>query len=344
MRPKLNTRSARLAYAGAGVSALVIPAAAVALNSAPSTDAQPAVAPGAAPSVLRVKLSRHRLGYGDQLAVTGSASPEAAGQRLLLQFAPAAHSNWRPLATAPVAPGGYFRLVAPLRRSGLVRVAYAGAGPSSGAATASALAAGTAVAAPAEELSAGFSSASVPQRVQVTASLRVQVGSVNALAGQPVDVRGRLLPGVAGRVVRLQAHAVGGWQTVAHARTGPAGRFRLRYVAAGVGRGALRVRFAGDERNTRVSQSVGLLTVYRESIASWYEDAGGTACGFHAHFGVANRDLPCGTAVTFDEGGRTVTAVVDDRGPFIAGREWDLNQNTAAALGFAGVEAVWASI
>ena len=33
-------------------------------------------------------------------------------------------------------------------------------------------------------------------------------------------------------------------------------------------------------------------------------------------------------------GGRTVTAVVDDRGPYVAGREWDLNQNTAAALGF----------
>ena len=59
---------------------------------------------------------------------------------------------------------------------------------------------------------------------------------------------------------------------------------------------------------------------------------------------MANRDLPCGTQVTFRYGGRTVTAVVDDRGPYVGGREWDLNQNTAAALGFDGVDTVWSSI
>ena len=33
-------------------------------------------------------------------------------------------------------------------------------------------------------------------------------------------------------------------------------------------------------------------------MASWYyDDAGATACGFHAHYGVANRTLPCGTKV-----------------------------------------------
>jgi rare lipoprotein A (peptidoglycan hydrolase) len=42
-------------------------------------------------------------------------------------------------------------------------------------------------------------------------------------------------------------------------------------------------------------------------------------------------------------GGRTVTAVVDDRGPYVGGRQWDLNQNTAGALGFGGVGTVWSS-
>ena len=186
-------------------------------------------------------------------------------------------------------------------------------------------------------------SGSIPQGVQVAASLRVPVVAMNMLSGQSVDLHGRLLPGVAGRAVALQARTGGSWQTVARARTGPAGRVRLHYLAAGTGRVALRVRFAGDQQNTRVSRPAGQLTVYRESVASWYDDAGATACGFHAQFGVANRDLPCGTPVTFDEGGRTVTAVVDDRGPFISGREWDLNQNTAAALGFDGVGAVWSS-
>jgi peptidoglycan lytic transglycosylase len=59
---------------------------------------------------------------------------------------------------------------------------------------------------------------------------------------------------------------------------------------------------------------------------------------------VANKDLPCGTQVTFDYGGRVVTPVVDDRGPYVGGRESDLNQNTAGALGFSGVDAVWSSI
>jgi len=28
-------------------------------------------------------------------------------------------------------------------------------------------------------------------------------------------------------------------------------------------------------------------------------------------------------------------------GPYVEGRDWDLNQNTAAALGFGGVGTVW---
>jgi rare lipoprotein A (peptidoglycan hydrolase) len=88
----------------------------------------------------------------------------------------------------------------------------------------------------------------------------------------------------------------------------------------------------------------GRLTVYGQSVASWYEDGGATACGFHAGYGVANRSLPCGTRVRLRYGGRSVTAVVDDRGPFVGGRDWDLNQNTAAALGFGGVGTVWTSL
>jgi rare lipoprotein A (peptidoglycan hydrolase) len=76
------------------------------------------------------------------------------------------------------------------------------------------------------------------------------------------------------------------------------------------------------------------------ATASWYQDAGQTASGFHAGYGVANKTLPFGTRVLFAYHGRTVTATVDDRGPYIAGREWDLNQTTAAALGFSGVDTV----
>jgi rare lipoprotein A (peptidoglycan hydrolase) len=89
--------------------------------------------------------------------------------------------------------------------------------------------------------------------------------------------------------------------------------------------------------------NAGKVTTFNQSVASWYEDGGSTACGFHAGMGVANKSLPCGTKVTFRYGGHTATATVDDRGPYVGGRTWDLNQNTAGALGFGGVGTVWST-
>src|SRR5262252_4058034 len=71
------------------------------------------------------------------------------------------------------------------------------------------------------------------------------------------------------------------------------------------------------------------------AVASWYSDYGNTASGFHAYYGVAHKFLRFGTRILFFYNHRSVTATVDDRGPFIYGRTFDLNQNTARALGFA---------
>jgi hypothetical protein len=152
------------------------------------------------------------------------------------------------------------------------------------------------------------------------------------------------MPGFGGRHVRLLGRTGRTWQTLASGRTGPSGGFDLHWVPAATGRQPLRVRFRGDRVNSGSWAHAGRVTVFRQSVASWYSDGGATACGFHAQFGVANRSLPCGTKVTFRYGGRGVTAVVDDRGPFVGGREWDLNQNTAGALGFGGVASVWSSM
>ena len=53
--------------------------------------------------------------------------------------------------------------------------------------------------------------------------------------------------------------------------------------------------------------------------------------------GVANKTLPCGTLVTLRYDGRTVRVPVVDRGPYVAGREFDLTEATKQALGFGGV-------
>ena len=77
------------------------------------------------------------------------------------------------------------------------------------------------------------------------------------------------------------------------------------------------------------------------SIASVYTDYGlPVACGGVLHvseLGVANKTLPCGTEITFVYGGRAIRVPVIDRGPYIAGREWDLTGATAEALHFPGL-------
>ncbi|MGI8411400.1 MAG: RlpA-like double-psi beta-barrel domain-containing protein [Solirubrobacteraceae bacterium] len=77
------------------------------------------------------------------------------------------------------------------------------------------------------------------------------------------------------------------------------------------------------------------------SIASVYTDYGlPIACGGVLHIpqlGVANKTLPCGTEVTFVYGGRAIRVPVIDRGPYIAGRVWDLTGAAAEALQFPGL-------
>lgn len=82
------------------------------------------------------------------------------------------------------------------------------------------------------------------------------------------------------------------------------------------------------------------------AVASWYGP------GFYGRttasgavltedmMNVAHRTLPFGTKIQFQYNGRTATAVVNDRGPHISGRTFDLGPGTAKALGFSGVASV----
>jgi hypothetical protein len=151
---------------------------------------------------------------------------------------------------------------------------------------------------------------------------------------------------VAARTVVLQARGRHGWRTIAAARTGAHWRFRLRYRTDRIGSEHLRVRFAGATGERRAQRDVGRLNVYRLVEASWYGGGGSLACGgwlTSATMGVANKTLPCGTLVTLRYGGHTVRVPVVDRGPYVAGREYDLTEATKRALGFEGVGEVWAT-
>jgi hypothetical protein len=151
---------------------------------------------------------------------------------------------------------------------------------------------------------------------------------------------------LAGRIVRLQVLGRHGWHTITAARTGARGHFRLRYRADRIGSQPLRVRFAGAPGEDGSERTMGRLNVYRLAEASWYGGEGSLACGgwlTGATMGVANKTLPCGTLVTLRYDGHTVRVPVIDRGPYVAGREYDLTEATKRALGFEGVGEVWAT-
>jgi rare lipoprotein A len=319
---------------------LAVPASAVALGAGAAAPGPPTGPTSTGlPTPLKLDVSPRRIRFGDAVTVTGVTPAADAGRTLRLDAAATRHSRWRTVASTQIGRDGHFRLVAALRKSGFVKVLDATAGAVTPAADTAPPAGSAAI------------PASAPQAVLVAAELRAPSRSFNVLDGQAIDVRGALRPGLAGRAVHLQGRSGHRWHELASARTGPRGGFHVHFVAGdragALGAGVahpLRVLFSGDRANTRSRRRIGQMAVYRQSVASWYNDAGGTASGFHATFGVANRTLPFGTKVTFRYGGRSVTAVVDDRGPFVGGRDWDFNQNTAAALGFGGVGTVWSTI
>jgi hypothetical protein len=79
---------------------------------------------------------------------------------------------------------------------------------------------------------------------------------------------------------------------------------------------------------------------HHDPEVSWYGPGfygNRTACGqalTKGLIGVAHRTLPCGTRVTFrnPDNGRVVSARVVDRGPYVAGRQWDMTGGLCLAL------------
>jgi peptidoglycan lytic transglycosylase len=265
------------------------------------------------------------LHFGQKLVAAGQLTPGDAGRNVELQFQ-APGGAWTTLAQAPVAGNGAYRVAGKPRTSGAVRVVTAPAGTIAAAAS---------------------GQASGAQPVTVAARIVTRHHNIDVLAGHRGVLRGRVLPGVAGRTVSVAARRHGHWRTAGHARTHAGGRFRLAVHARGTGSSPLRVTFRGDGANAGTQRRAGRLNVFRPSLASWYSLNGGhLACGgtmTSGTLGVANKSLPCGTMVTFRYRGRSVRVPVIDRGPYSGGREWDLSGATARALGFGGVGTVWAT-
>jgi rare lipoprotein A len=176
--------------------------------------------------------------------------------------------------------------------------------------------------------------------------LRIHSQTLNVLAGHAMSVTGSLRPHLRGAKVTLDLLLGRRWVPVGHARTGARGRFALRYVPHGTGSWLAQVRYRGGPATDTVTRRLGVLSAFRPADASWYGGGGGLACGGEltsSTMGVANKTLPCGTWLTIRYGDRSVRVQVVDRGPYVAGREFDLTEATKRALGFEGVGVVWST-
>jgi rare lipoprotein A len=331
LRPVFRLRAFRVAQLTMPLTLLALPASAFAFAGTTSSDTD-------RPAPLPVHVTPRHVRLGRPVTVSGQASRAQAGRSVQLQSASSGRRRWHRLGSTRVGSRGGYAFHVRLRHSGVLRaVELAGDREPRARGVGGASLTPTATGSHARAVSRVAA-------VAVQARLRVPATERDVVAGRSVTVAGQLLPGRGGRHVAVQALVAHGWRTLARSRTGRRGGFAVSVRTPRAGERHLRVRFAGDRENSRTTAGAGGLSLLEPVLASWYEDGGSTACGFHAVDGVANRTLPCGTKVRISHGGHTVTATVDDRGPYVDGREYDLNQNTAAALGFAGVGIVYVSV
>jgi rare lipoprotein A len=185
-----------------------------------------------------------------------------------------------------------------------------------------------------------------PQRVKSHISLHLS--SHAALDGRTVVVEGRVRPRPAGsRRVKLVLR--GPDAAVVRTATAARGGFRTSISPALAGNYAVRAFLAHGARARAGASPARRLTAYRQAGASYYGPGlygNGVACGgtlMPGTLGVAHKTLPCGTKVKLRYRGRTVTVPVIDRGPYVAGRDYDLTTATKLRLGFPGVGTVLAN-
>jgi rare lipoprotein A len=166
------------------------------------------------------------------------------------------------------------------------------------------------------------------------------------MSGEDLVVRGRVRPGGRHRVKIVVRGPSGG---IGSTTTGRDGGFRMSWGIRRTGAYAVRAYGIHDRAIAGSTSRQRRLTVYRRAMASYYGPGlygNGVACGgtlMPGTLGVANKTLPCGTMVRLRYHGRSVTVPVIDRGPYVAGRDYDLTEATKERLHFPGLGIVLSS-
>jgi rare lipoprotein A len=190
------------------------------------------------------------------------------------------------------------------------------------------------------------SSLAAPAAARASA-LDVHHKKLNSKVGHRLSVTGHLfgLPaGTPAPTARLQVRRRGHWATLDRDRLSGSGRFVLRRRVRAVQSGRARLRLSSGQ-----TRRLGRVNVYRYAVASWYGPGlygNALGCGgrlYPGKLGVANKSLPCGAKLTLRHGRHSVRVRVIDRGPYVAGREFDLTAATARRLHFQGPGAILVS-
>ena len=250
-------------------------------------------------------------------SVTGHLEGGIAGDEVALQRKKA--EEWRTIATRAVdeSTNVSFR-TAEVRRTASYRLTYV-------------------------EPATGVETFSEERVIRVAPRLTLNISPGHVMQGRVVTVWGRLYPVAPSRSLAIQHRVAGSWRSVGTAYVRD-GQFALRLEARKQGYRRIRAVFRGDATNTP-KQRIAAMRVYDPAVATWYGPGfygNSTACGQRLTtetLGVAHRWLPCGTKVAILFRGRTIMVPVIDRGPY-SGADWDLTQETAERLDFAGRETI----
>lgn len=289
---------------------------------------------------------------GDPARISAPASSVAIGSRRTLRgIFPGAHrapiailyrargkTNWRVVARDRTGASGRFAIHVRPPRDGYWRAELVRAtGPSDPTAL-------PIPTDPAATAATSIDGGTEAERIRVRSRITTRVPRRHLLAGRPIEVHGRVLPAGARRrvVVTTGGHREPTW-------TARDGRFSVSWPARSTGVFRIRARARSNRTAAGGRDSAGRVTVYRPAAASWYGPGlygNPLACGgvlTPSTIGVAHKSMPCGTKLRLRYRSRTVAVRVIDRGPYVAGREFDLTGATRQALGFGSTGTVLSS-
>ncbi len=261
---------------------------------------------------VRLKLTRKKARFGQTVKVRGNNGLASAG-RVRIQLRISGRKGWRTVSRPKAKGNGRFKAAFTARFSGKLRALDK------------------------------LGRASKPVKLKVRSVAKLGKVARTVRLGRKLRITGTVRP----RGVRtVKVRVKGGGKSV-KVRTRAGGRFAFRWQPRKAGDVRIRARVLPDRLASGDGSGARRVSALRPGGASFFGPGlygNGVACGgtlSPGTRGVAHKTLPCGTKVTIQYGGRVVSTRVIDRGPYIAGRDWDLTTAVRNELGFGGVGTVW---